>query len=182
MVTVTMLPQSRPLTAADLETMPDDGHRYELIDGVLVVTPAPGWSHQDVVGSLHVLLYQTCPEDLAVVLAPFDIALAEDTVMQPDILVARRDDITQRNLPTAPLLAVEVASPSTRLFDRNTKKARFELAGTPSFWVVDPDEPSLTVWELHDGEYAEIAHVVGDDTFAASLPFPVDVTPSALRR
>lgn len=56
MVTMTLIPQSRPMTLADLDGVPDDGHRYELIDGVLVVTPSPRWGHQDVVGRLHLLL------------------------------------------------------------------------------------------------------------------------------
>ncbi len=59
------------------------------------------------------------------------------------------------------MLAVEVSSPSTRLFDLNVKKARFELAGTMSYWVVDPDAPSVTVWELGDHGYAEVARATG---------------------
>ena len=183
MVTMTLIPQSRPLTRADLETMPDDdGHRYELIDGVLVVTPAPRWGHQDVVGRLYLLLSGACPENLQVILAPFDVALADDTVMQPDLLVARFADITERDLPTVPLLAVEVASPSTRLFDLNTKKAKFDEAGIQAFWVVDPEALWLRVWERRDGELVEVAHVSGEETFATHVPFPVEVTPARLRR
>lgn len=65
-------------------------------------------------GELFVLLRAACPADLKVLLAPFDVALAADTVVQPDIVVARRTDLTSRDLPTAPVLAVEVLSPSTR--------------------------------------------------------------------
>jgi Uma2 family endonuclease len=61
MGSVTMLPQSRPLTRADLDAMPDDGHRYELIDGALIVTPAPSWRHQTVVLELAVLRREACP-------------------------------------------------------------------------------------------------------------------------
>ncbi len=109
---MTTLPRSRPLTRADLDAMPDDGHRYELIDGALIVTPAPGLPHQRAVGELYVLLRSACPPELEVLLAPFDVALADDTVMQPDLLVARRRDLTMRDLPTAPVLAVEVLSPA----------------------------------------------------------------------
>ncbi len=182
MVTVTPIPQSRPLTRADLDEMPDDGHRYELIDGVLVVTPSPRWGHQDVVGRLHLLLSAACPDDLQVVLAPFDVALADDTVMQPDLLVARFADITDRDLPTVPLLAVEVASPSTRLFDLNTKKAKFDESGIPAFWVVDPEALWLRAWERRDGALVEVAHVSGDETFTTDVPFPVTVVPARLRR
>jgi Uma2 family endonuclease len=182
MEAVTTLPQSRPLTRADLETMPDDGHRYELIDGVLLVTPSPVHLHQRAVVRLIALLPQRCPSELEVLTAPFNVARADDTVMQPDVLVARKSDITRRDLPTAPLLAIEILSRSTRLFDLNTKKARFEVAGCPSYWAVDPDEPSLTAWDLHDGHYVEVARVVGSETFTAVLPYAVEVTPVALVR
>jgi Uma2 family endonuclease len=177
---VTTLPWSGPFSRSDLELMPDDGHRYELLDGVLLVTPAPGSPHQTAVLELAVLLRASCPPDLKVYVAPFAVVLATDTELQPDVLVARRDDLTARDLRAAPVLATEVLSPSTRRFDLHTKRARYEAAGTPSYWVVDPDEPSLTAWNLVDGGYVEVAHVSGDEQYEARLPFPVRVTPSAL--
>ncbi|MDQ1711606.1 MAG: hypothetical protein QOE45_1056 [Frankiaceae bacterium] len=185
MTAVTALPppavqRSRPFTRADLETMPDDGRRHELIDGTLVVTPSPGLRHQDVVLELAVLLRSAAPAGCHVVLAPFDVVVGDDTVLQPDVLVARRSDLTDKNLPAAPLLAVEVLSPATRMFDRNMKRATFERAGTPAFWVVDPLVPSLTAWELRDGAYVQPAEVSGDQAFAATVPFPVTVVPSEL--
>ncbi len=90
---------SVPLTRDDLDRMPDDGHRYELIDGNLVMTPAPSWAHQNAVANLLFQLKLTCPTELCVLTAPFDVVLASDTVMQPDILVAPREDFTKRDLP-----------------------------------------------------------------------------------
>jgi Uma2 family endonuclease len=180
MESVTTLPRSRPLTRADLDAMPDDGHRYELVDGTLVVTPAPSPRHQTVVGELFVVLRQAAPHEMRVFVAPLDVALADDTVLQPDVLVARRADLTVRELPAAPVLAVEVLSPSTRRVDLMLKRSRFEAAGCPSYWVIDPDEPSLTAWELQDERYAEVAHVVGDQEFAARTPYPVTVGPARL--
>jgi Uma2 family endonuclease len=179
-VTQSWLPHGRPFTRDDLDRMPDDGNRYELIDGILIVSPSPRRLHQRVVTRLTVLLAGACPPDMEMLPGPFDVALAEDTVVVPDLLVARLSDLTERDLPTAPLLAVEVLSPSTRRIDRILKRARYEAAGTPSYWVVDPDEPSLTAWELRDGAYVEVATVRGDEAFEASLPFPVSVTPAAL--
>lgn len=179
---VQTLPRSRALTREDLDTMPDDGHRYELIDGALVVTPAPSWRHQRVVLALAVHLRAGCPEDLEVFVAPVDVALAVDTVMQPDVLVARRADLGERDLPAAPVLAVEVLSPSTRRIDHTLKRSRFEVSGCPSYWVVDPQTPSLTAWELGASDYAERAHVIGDDEFEAALPFPVTIRPTELTR
>jgi Uma2 family endonuclease len=181
MGTVTTLPRSRPLTRDDLGSMPDDGHRYELIDGALVVTPAPSWEHQSVVVELCYLLRGLIPPELQVIVAPFDVALSEDSVLQPDLLVARREDFTDRDLPTAPLLVVEVLSPSTRRIDRMLKYARYEAAGCPSYWLVDPDEPALTVFELRDGRYVEQAQVTGDGTVRVEHPFPVELRPSDLR-
>src|SRR5699024_12703801 len=130
------------LTRAVLDTMPDDGHRYELIDGILIVSPAPRHVHQRASGNLYVLLRAGCPDRLEVLYAPFDVALADDTVLQPDLLVARADAFTYRDLPTAPLLAVEILSPSTRGIDMMLKKDRLQRAGCSHYWVVDPDVPN----------------------------------------
>ncbi|MCB1297030.1 MAG: Uma2 family endonuclease [Gordonia sp.] len=174
------LPRGRDLTRDDLDAMPDDGYRYELIDGILIVSPAPRRVHQRAVGNLYLALRQSCPADLEVLLAPFDVALSDDTVMQPDLLVASRSATTERDLPSAPLLAIEVLSPSTRSFDLLLKKDRLRRAGCPHYWVVDPGEPSILAWELADGEYRETAHVIGDDTFTVEQPLPLSVVPAEL--
>lgn len=179
---VTTLPRGRALTWRDLEDAPDDGHRYELVDGVLVVTPAPSHLHHRAAFRLAVVLDAACPPELEVLVAPFDVLLADDTALQPDVLIARVADLAERNLPTAPLLAVEVSSPSTRLFDLNLKKARLEAAGCRAYWVVDPDRPSLTAWELGPDGYALRAEVEGEDVFEATTPFPVKISPAALVR
>jgi Uma2 family endonuclease len=175
-----LLPRSRPLTSDDLDAMPDDGHRYELIDGTLIVSPAPASRHQVVVAGLYRTLHRRCPEDQIVLFAPVDVALGDSTVMHPDLLVARRSDLTDRDLPVAPPPAVEVLSPSTRHIDLVLKRSRFEAAGCPAYWVVDPDEPSLRAWQLRDGTYEEVGRVVGATAFHTDRPYPVDVTPDAL--
>jgi Uma2 family endonuclease len=182
MTAATGLPHGRPLTAADLATMPDDGHRYELIDGALIVTPSPAVPHQRVVGNLYVLLRGACPEAFEVMLAPLDVTVSEITVLQPDLLVAPRPTLAGRKMDGLPVLAVEVLSPSTRLIDLNLKRAAFERAGVASYWVVDPDRRSLTAWELIDGQYAEVAAVTGDESWRGQLPFPVEVSPAHLVR
>ena len=101
--------------------------------------------------------------------------------MQPDVLVTRYVDLTPKNLPVAPLLVVETLSPSTALHDRNTKKAHYERMGVPSYWLLDPTAPgALTVFELRDGAYVQVAHVVGDESHTADRPFPVTVVPARL--
>ena len=180
MGTVTTLPFGRPLTRADLELMPDDGHRYELLDGVLVVTPAPGLAHQRAVARLHLALAHACTREYEVLFAPFAVVLADDTELQPDLLVARRTDLTARDLPAAPALAVEVLSRSTRRFDLLSKRSRYEAARTAAYWAVDPDEPSIRAWELRNGAYVEVGCAVGDDAVELTTPFPVTLVPAAL--
>lgn len=178
----TGLPYGRPLTAEDLDAMPDDGHRYELLDGLLLVSPAPGAPHQSTLGQLHVRLHTACPPELYVMLAPFDVRLAADTVLQPDLLVARRSDFTRRDLPVAPLLAVEIRSPSTALVDRTLKRAAYARHGVSRYWLVDPDPgaPSVTVLELRGDEYDEALIVRGDTELLVREPFPVRLRPSEL--
>ncbi|HTJ75398.1 MAG TPA: Uma2 family endonuclease [Acidimicrobiales bacterium] len=168
------------LTAEDLEDTPDDGHRYELVDGCLIVTPAPNLAHQELVGALHILLHGACPPGYKVILGPFDFKAGPATVLEPDLLVARSDDFGPQRIEQAPLLVVEVSSPSTRRIDRGTKRLAFEAAGVAAYWLVDPDGPSLTVLHLEDGTYAEHAHVTGHDAYEASQPFPVTVVPARL--
>jgi Uma2 family endonuclease len=181
MTTMTTLPFGRPLTRADLESLPvDDGHRYELIDGVLLVSPGPRYGHQTVLGNLHLLLRRSVPADLRVLFAPFAVALADDTEVQPDLLVAPRSQFTDKELPGPPLLAVEVLSPSTRRVDLLLKRDRLQSAGVPSYWLVDPDEPSVMVLELRDGVYEQVAHVTGDEACEVLLPFPVRLVPADL--
>lgn len=176
MTAMTTLPFSRPLTRADLEDLPtDDGHRYELIDGILIVSPGPRHGHQTVVGNLHITLRQACPPGLQVLFAPFAVALSDDTEVQPDLLVAPRSQFTDKELPGPPLLAVEVLSPSTRRVDLLLKRDRLQAAGVPSYWLVDPDVPSVLVLDLVDGTYVETARAGAGESCSVTLPFPVEL-------
>ncbi len=176
------LAEGRPFTVHDLEAMPDDGRRYELIDGMLLVTPAPGWSHQEMSLTLYTVLRRDCPAGLRVLAAPFAVRTALTNEVQPDVLVARYDDLTEANLPVAPLLAAEAMSRSTQLNDRNTKKAHYERLGVASYWLLDPVQPGgLEVYELDErGRYQLTAAVSGDEVFAARRPFPVQICPARL--
>jgi Uma2 family endonuclease len=186
MEVVTTLPRGRHLTRAELDALPDDGWRHELVDGALVMTPAPSPRHQLAVFGLASVLGAACPPDLRVLFAPLDVVLAVDTVLQPDVLVARRSDFSERDLPTAPLLAVEVLSPSTRHIDLGLKRSRYEAAGCAAYWAVDPGNPTtaptLTAWELRDGAFVEVAHAAGEEPAVLAVPFAVTVVPAALVR
>jgi Uma2 family endonuclease len=180
-------PDDRPFTRADLEHAPNDGRRYEIIDGMLIVSAAPGLLHQVASGNLYWLLRAACPPEFRVLYAPFAVALADDTELQPDLLVGWRTDFTDRELPMPPELAVEILSPSSQRVDMKLKRERFERAGTKAYWVIDPSanpaDARLIAWELdEDGNYEEIADVWGEDTFDAKLPFRVKVVPADLVR
>lgn len=179
-MSVTTLPWGRSLTAEDLAAMPDDGHRYELIDGALIVTPSPSREHQLCAGKVYIDLVAACPDHLRVAFAPLDVTYARETVLQPDILVVEREGFFDKDHPLRPLLAVEVLSPSTRLIDLNTKKARFEEAGCASYWVIDPIELRLMAWDLAAGAYQLVADVAAGDEWTATLPFPVTLAPGSL--
>lgn len=174
-------PPGRPITVADLDRMPDDGRRYELAGGVLIVSPRPRLSHQVVALELAVLLRQACPGHLAVVPEPA-VQLSEDTEFDPDIIVIRREHLRQAKAVKPPLLAVEVQSPRTALIDLNVKKDAYESFGVESYWMVQPDldHPALTALELADGRYVERATVTGDQAFHPARPFPLTVTPAQL--
>ena len=171
---------TRAMTAAELIAMPDDGHRYELLDGTLLVTPAPNESHQTCVISLGTLLRAARQPGHKVLVAPFDVRLSRFTVVEPDVLVARKRDLTEARLEGPPVLAVEVLSASTRRIDLGAKRLTYEEAGVPAYWVVDPEVPSVTVLHLDEGRYVEHAMVPGDDPYEADLPFPVTVVPARL--
>ncbi|MGK3202639.1 Uma2 family endonuclease [Amycolatopsis sp. MEPSY49] len=172
---------SGPMTVRDLEGMPDDGRRHELIDGALLVTPAPGFGHQKIAYRLYGVLEAACPPGLDVVGAPFAVHHGDRTELQPDVLVGCTEDFTAKDLPAAPVLAVEVLSPSTAIHDLNTKKAVYERLGTGSYWVIDPQEPALTVFELDaDGCYQQVAKAAGNEVCELERPFPVRIVPREL--
>jgi Uma2 family endonuclease len=180
MVTMTLLPRSRPLTRADLDAIPDDGHRYELVDGSLLVTPSPSRAHQLVSSRLHVWLVGAVGDALLVVAAPTDLVLAEDTVVQPDLLVVDRHGFEDSARPLRPVLAVEILSPSTRRIDLALKRSRYEAAAIPAYWVVDPDTPEIIAWQWRNGEYVEAARATFEETLRVSDLFDVELVPARL--
>lgn len=175
----------RPFSREDLAAMPDDGRRYELIDGTLIVSAAPSRLHQRAVFRVARLLDDACPQQFEVLIAPFDVVLADDSIVEPDVLVAHRKKLTDKCLQGAPELAVEVLSPSTRHIDLLLKRERFERAGCRSYWLVDPsiepEEARLAAWQLSAAKrYEQVADVTGAQEFQATLPYPVTVVPADL--
>ncbi len=174
---MSVMPRDHEWTVADLAGTPDDGLRYELVDGVLLVSPAPTNRHQIVVGELHLLLRAACPADLRVMLAPTDYQPTDRRSLQPDLLVARRADVGDEPIRLPLLLAVEVLSPSTRSVDLLLKHGVYAESGVASYWVVDPAVPSVRAWRLQDGTYVEVGGADGEQALVLEHPFPVHVVP-----
>jgi len=170
-----------PFTVGDLDRMPDDGHRYELLDGTLIVSPAPGLPHQRVAAVLVALLELACPDDF-VVFPNVGVRIGARSALEPDAVVAQRGDVSGVRLTRPPLLVAEILSPDSALRDLNLKKAAYEQFGVPSYWVIDPDleHPSLRAFQFQDGVYIEEAHIVGDGRFQAERPFAVEIVPAHL--
>jgi Uma2 family endonuclease len=171
-----------PFTVDDLERMPEDGRRYELIDGMLIVSPAANVPHQRVAFVLAMLLEDACPDDLLVFGAPVNVRFSFRSALEPDVVVARAADSGGVRLTRLPLLVAEVLSPDSLLRDLNLKKAAYERFGIPSYGVVDPDldRPSLRAFELDGDCYAQVADVTGSETFRARKPFSVEIVPERL--
>jgi len=171
----------RPFTVADLDRMPDDGRRYELLDGTLIVSPRPTNAHQEVAMELAIRLRRACPRHLRVI-PESAIQVSATAEFDPDIAVIEQEQVHAAKCTVPPLLVVEIRSPSTALIDLGRKKAAYEQFGVPAFCVVDPHvkKPSLTVFELAGGRYRQAAQVSGDEPYRAQRPFPVEVVPSAL--
>jgi Uma2 family endonuclease len=140
-------------TVEMLDELPDDGKRYEIIDGELFVTPSPRYAHQFVVGELHSrLLAYLKPTRLARPLfSPSDVRREDRrrNRVQPDIFVVRYVDGKR---PTFPidlkdlLLVVEVLSPPTANYDHHKKRKLYLDAGVPAYWIIDADARTVSVW------------------------------------
>jgi Uma2 family endonuclease len=170
---------SREWTVDDLASLPDDGLQYELLDGILLVSPAPIKIHQIISARMYESLRPACPDELLVLFAPFDWRPDRRTSLQPDLIVVRNENYYESSTDTL-LLAVEILSPSTRSKDLVWKRQKYESAGVPSYWIVDPEGPSVTAFELVDGRYVVAGEAKGDDVMTVSRPFEVSITPAAL--
>lgn len=169
---------------ADLLDMPDDGRRYEIHGGELVVVPSPLPRHQMAVQSVFLLLEGHARDTGGIaLLAPLDIVLDEFHVVQPDIVFfrAERRNLVQPDAVTRhpPDIAVEVLSPSTAAVDRGRKMRIFATYGVPEYWIVDPLRKRIDVHALEDGAY-RLAQAAAADHVVRSVLLP-DLTFTAAR-
>ncbi len=143
------MPVGHYYTVADLHAMPDDGKKYELVHGELLVSPSPRMLHQRLVGRLLVILARyldRCP--VGEVFPGGDVQDGDDSLVIPDLLVIDMEDA--RTLDWAriktPLLVIEVLSPYHARQDRFTKRRLYQEIGVPLYWIVDAEAQVVEVW------------------------------------
>ncbi len=146
--------------------LPDDGNRYEVVDGELLVTPAPSLPHQQAVQILYERLAPFVRQHAigSVLLSPADIELDDRTLVQPDLFVApliegRRPRSWKEIRPL--LLAVEVLAPSTARADRQIKRRRYQRHGVAEYWIVDLEARLVECWTPADERPADPHRAAG---------------------
>jgi Uma2 family endonuclease len=147
-----MAPLNSGWTVEMVKALPDDGRRYEVIDGELFMSPGPSWAHGDAAAQLHLLLHAYCHRQGIghVKIAPQDIEFDERNMVEPDLFVV---PLVEGKKPLGwegvrrLLLAVEILSPATARADRHRKRALYQREGVPEYWIVDLDARLVEVWK-----------------------------------
>ena len=137
-------------TAEMVRQLPDDGNRYEVVYGELLVTPAPRFDHQLLVSRVAVAIATYLErEPVGLMLtSPADISWGLDVLVQPDVFVIPHNEARTRDWSRirSLLLVIEVLSPSTARADRFTKRHRYQHAGVPLYWIVNGEAQRVEVW------------------------------------
>jgi Uma2 family endonuclease len=173
------------LTYEDYEAFPDDGNRYEIIDGEVCVSPPPITAHQWASAELTWLLGSHIRQRGLgrLFYAPFAVMLSPHDVFEPDIVFISEDRMAllgEKGLRGAPDLCIEIASPSTRIYDRTVKYERYARFGVDEYWIVDPDTKAVEIFVLTSGAYRPQTIARGDDRVVSRVLPALDFRASAL--
>jgi Uma2 family endonuclease len=160
-------------TYEDLFSLPDDGRRYEIIEGELYEMPAPSWDHAVTIMN-PILLLAPVVQALGgrVLTAPLDVFFEGADPVQPDVVVLLPESAAigaGRGVEGAPDLLIEVLSPSNRGHDVLTKRALYARAGVREYWVVDPESRAVEVLTLDRDAFHTVQRASGDDAVISSL-------------
>ena len=158
-------------TYEDYRHTPED-KRYELLDGELIMVPAPRTAHQRTSRKMLISMHTFVAEnDMGeVFIAPCDVVLSDTDVVQPDLLFVSKERshiINEDNICGAPDLVIEILSPSTAQRDRTLKRTLYALHGVPEYWQADTDAKIAMVLTLDDGEY-KVAGIYGEGQMLVS--------------
>jgi Uma2 family endonuclease len=164
---------------ADLATLPDDGTRYEIIDGELYEMPSPTWAHAIVIAGLIRLLLPVLDRLGGLwVTAPLDVFFTGADPVQPDLVVLLPGGSARpvrRGVEGPPDLLIEVLSPSNRAHDQVRKRALYARAGVREYWIVDPDVASIEIIDAA-GETVQRVVVGADDSLTLRSPLLGDLS------
>lgn len=154
--------------------LPDDGKRYEIANGILLLAPSSTGSHQDTVGEVffHLRSHVKLPGLGLVSQAPSVVELSSKDVFQPDIFVVmdvNLDRVQEKKFVGAPDLVVEVASPGTVAFDRLTKYDAYERTGVSEYWIVNLERRTVEVLVLEGGKFQSLGVFHGDQRVPSRL-------------
>jgi len=175
-----MNPATVVYTYDDYLLLPNDGKRYEIIDGELAVTPAPSTEHQEISLRLEKALLQHIEQHNWGKLyhAPVDVVFSMTDVVQPDIVLVSKDRthiITKKNIVAAPDVVVEILSETTENTDRTAKKAMYERFGVKEYWIVDPPARTVEVYRLQGNRFDEPRIFGGEEIIVSGVLPGVDV-------
>jgi Uma2 family endonuclease len=165
------------MTAVEYLALPETMQRSDLINGEIIMSPTPTVEHQRLVLRIARLLEQLVP-DGEVFIAPLDVYLDDDNVVQPDVMWVAADSkcvIETKYLKGAPDLVVEVLSPGTKRWDKKEKFHLYEKYGTREYWLTEPDEQFIEVWCLRDGKFVRLDIFGRDETINSPLLGQVEV-------
>jgi len=162
-------------THADLRQMPEDGRRYEVVEGEMCVSPAPKTRHQSVSLRLSLVLGRAEAAGFGVALAaPTDVFLDDGNCVQPDLLFVAQshlDIIGEDEVRGVPDLVAEILSPGTRARDLGAKLRVYARFGVRVYWVIDPDAETVTVFEHRGGGFEQVGVLGRSHTLSCPL-FP----------
>lgn len=166
--------ETQPITYAEYCLLPDDGKQYQVIEGELFVSPAPRTTHQDIIIQLGALLhtYVRAHNLGKVYVAPTDVLLAPTTVVQPDILFIRRENmeiITELNVQGPPDLCIEVLSPGTESVDRERKMAVYARYGVQECWIINPIRQTVSIYVRDGNVFTLKMEATGNDMVTSDV-------------
>lgn len=161
-------------TYDDYAALPDDGSRYEILNGVLIIVPSPDGSHQDAALRFgHYLLPIVEFAGLGKVrISPADVELSPHNVVQPDVFVVlneHMDRVKEKRVIGAPDLVIELASPSTAAIDRLTKYELYARHGVSEYWIAKPDKRTIEVMVLENGAYRSLGIFEGEQMLPSRI-------------
>lgn len=161
-------------TYADYAAIPEDGKRYEVLKGVLYMSPAPTPGHQSISVRLVAFLFQFVEAAGIgrVFHAPTDVELAPGDIVQPDVFVLLNtslEQIGEKRIFGGPDLVIEVLSPSTMSDDLHGKRDAYERAQVSEYWIVNPGERVVELFVLDNGMYRSLGAFQGDDVLPTQI-------------